>query len=62
MMHCPKCNGLLYVEKLAYAHTSLACLNCGNRIDPVILENRRMTPSTDSAFPRLYPIPIIVSP
>jgi len=63
MTPCPRCQGLLYKEVLAYAHASLACMNCGNRIDHTIVANRQMAhPPADSAGDRTYPIPIIVSP
>lgn len=38
---CPRCQGFLLVEHLAYAHDQLYCLNCGWRTCPVIEANRR---------------------
>lgn len=40
-INCPRCNGLLYIERLPYDHTNLACMNCGNRIDDIIKENQQ---------------------
>jgi hypothetical protein len=39
---CPRCGGLLYLERLAFAYTNLACALCGNRLDPTILDNRTL--------------------
>lgn len=40
---CPRCGGLLYLERLAFAHENLACAICGNRVDATILDNRQLS-------------------
>ncbi len=43
-MECPKCSGLMYMERV---NDSIAifsvwkCINCGNIIDKTIIENRQ---------------------
>ncbi|NJN70466.1 MAG: hypothetical protein HC801_09465 [Nitrospira sp.] len=49
-MHCSRCNGLMVIEQGFDAtfgswHTNVAlrrCVQCGEVIDPVILQNRRL--------------------
>lgn len=54
---CPRCDGLLYWERLPYAHDNWACANCGNRLDGCIIENRAADPLPipDRDYPRSYP-------
>lgn len=48
-MTCPRCQGLLYQEpwshraQLLFGQDSMwACINCGNRVDGCVVENRTM--------------------
>ena len=58
---CPRCEGLLVLERLAYAYVNLACVCCGNRLDATILGNRANPPKTKppTSQPRRYPLPIV---
>ncbi len=65
MRRCPRCDGLLYLERLsaglcedAYAHHSLACLNCGNRLSYTILKNRLARPPYQYRPTRKFPLQI----
>ncbi len=43
-MKCTKCNGWMCIERFSDFHAMLdiwRCVNCGARIDEIILENRR---------------------
>ncbi len=64
MKSCSRCSGLMAVENVldireASIHTSfLYCLSCGNRVDPLILKNKRqrncaLVPITQGQTPRL---------
>ena len=58
---CPRCDGLLVPEAIAWAHTQWYCLNCGHRTCPTIRLNRLLhpPPSYDKAQPRRYPVCLI---
>ncbi len=48
-MHCPRCNGLMYMMDLRDPRSQnrsvgLVCLLCGEIVDPVIVGNRRRPP------------------
>jgi len=46
-MQCPRCTGLMVRERLAWMDEPIAlaaCVNCGNRLDEMILENHRHPP------------------
>jgi hypothetical protein len=50
MASCPRCHGLLLRERLAWQDEVIvqrACLNCGGRVDPVILANRENPPDVN---------------
>lgn len=43
-MECPKCNGLMYVERLSDFFVVFhvwKCINCGALIDKTIIDNQR---------------------
>lgn len=43
-MKCPKCSGLMYLERLSdffVIFNVWKCINCGALMDKTILENRR---------------------
>jgi len=43
-MKCPKCNGWMCTEQLSDFHAMFdiwKCVNCGARIDKIILENQK---------------------
>jgi hypothetical protein len=50
-MTCPKCKGIMAKEDLYVSSDQVIipdvfrCINCGEIIDPVILENRKNCPS-----------------
>lgn len=55
-MKCPKCRGLMYVERLSdYFLTFHAwkCVNCGAIMDHTILQNRRRSLSTATELAEL---------
>ena len=58
---CPRCGGLLYVERLAYAYVNIACAICGNRLDATILQNRLADPIQlkPSYTKRVFPLAVI---
>lgn len=62
LTRCPRCDGLLYSEPVPDghdAHTQIVCFNCGERLDSLILNNRRLSPQPPTGlrnarrFPRL---------
>ncbi len=47
-MRCPRCNGLMYAMEMRDSHAmvrsaGLACILCGDIIDPIIARNRLKT-------------------
>ncbi len=51
-MECPKCNGMLRLERLSdffFAFYTWNCINCGAIIDKTISHNRRKSRATKSA-------------
>ncbi len=43
-MNCPKCNGLMCIERLSdyfLTFDAWKCINCGAVLDATIVENRR---------------------
>ncbi len=43
-MTCPKCNGMMYSERLSdffLTFYAWKCVNCGSIVDHTILENRQ---------------------
>jgi hypothetical protein len=61
---CPRCGGLLYWEHHSGGSTLeaspldlLACANCGDRIDRLILAHRALTlpPAVNDLHARLFP-------
>jgi hypothetical protein len=61
---CPRCRGLLLVERFAYAHAQIYCVNCGHRLCPVMAANRAAPPprKDDYADHRTIPQPIPALP
>lgn len=59
--HCARCDGLLYLESIAFSHDQYACINCGARTDATILRNRART--VPLRFPQRKPrqFPILVT-
>jgi RNase P subunit RPR2 len=65
---CPRCQGFMVLERYedwgstttAQAFLAWDCVQCGEVIDPVILENRRSCQSEGQGNGRL-PIPHIIS-
>ena len=60
---CPRCDGLLYWERIPWAHSQAACANCGNRLDAQILANRHAVPlpAPDRDYPRHFPQPFLTT-
>ena len=56
-IHCPRCGGCLFLDRIPYAHVQWACYNCGDRIDATILLNRSRARLPLYTAPRDYPIP-----
>lgn len=51
-MECPKCNGMLRLERLSdffFAFYTWNCINCGAIIDRTISHNRRKSRAAKSA-------------
>lgn len=49
-MRCPRCNGLMYAMEMRDSHAmvrsaGLACILCGDIIDPIITRNRLSPPN-----------------
>lgn len=54
-MKCLRCGGLMIYEEFynpPESFSGLKCLSCGEAIDPVILENRKLISTIRSMSPR----------
>ena len=55
-MRCPRCKGLMpltieFDESTRRDLNCYICINCGERVDPIILENRRAQQKVDPIEP-----------
>jgi len=55
---CPRCRGLLAVERVPWSHEQIYCVNCGLRLDPLIDDNKAAypPPRAHTREERVFPV------